>query len=83
MGVSSYGAGTESGDLVFHQGIAAGRARRDVLLVTTILDTGKTMSRVLPKIACSNRAASNLRAARQAQPPTEGVEADYVASPCR
>src|SRR5208282_4398392 len=50
IGVSSYGLGTESGDLVFTKELRLDVRRRDVLLVDDILDTGKTMSRVLPKI---------------------------------
>ena len=50
MGVSSYGAGTESGELVFTKELRLDMRGRDVLLVDDILDTGKTMSRVLPKL---------------------------------
>ena len=50
MGVSSYGAGTESGDLVFTRELRLDMRGRDVLLVDDILDTGKTLSRVLPKL---------------------------------
>ena len=50
MGVSSYGKGTESGDLVFTKELRLDVRGRDVLLVDDILDTGKTLSRVLPKI---------------------------------
>ena len=50
IGVSSYGAGTESGDLVFTKELRLDVRGRDVLLIDDILDTGKTMSRVLPKI---------------------------------
>ena len=50
MGVSSYGAGTESGELVFTRELRLDMRGRDVLLVDDILDTGKTMSRVLPKL---------------------------------
>ncbi|TAK92572.1 MAG: hypoxanthine phosphoribosyltransferase [Verrucomicrobia bacterium] len=50
MGVSSYGAGTESGDLVFTKELRLDVAGRDVLLVDDILDTGKTLSRVIPKL---------------------------------
>ncbi len=50
MGVSSYGAGTESGQLVFTKELRLDMRGRDVLLVDDILDTGKTMSRVLPKL---------------------------------
>jgi hypoxanthine phosphoribosyltransferase len=50
IGVSSYGAGTESGELVFTKELRLDMRGRDVLLVDDILDTGKTMSRVLPKL---------------------------------
>lgn len=50
MGVSSYGEGTESGDLVFTKELRLDVKGRDVLLVDDILDTGKTLSRVLPKL---------------------------------
>ena len=50
IGVSSYGSGTESGNLVFTKELRLDVRGRDVLLVDDILDTGKTMSRVLPKI---------------------------------
>src|SRR5215472_13575716 len=49
MGVSSYGIGTESGDLIFTKELRLDVRGRDVLLIDDILDTGKTMSRVLPK----------------------------------
>jgi hypoxanthine phosphoribosyltransferase len=50
MGVSSYGAGTESGELVFTKELRIDVKGRDVLLVDDILDTGKTMTRVLAKL---------------------------------
>jgi hypoxanthine phosphoribosyltransferase len=50
IGVSSYGTGTESGDLVFTKELRIDVRGRDVLLIDDILDTGKTMSRVLPKL---------------------------------
>ena len=50
IGVSSYGSGTESGDLVFTKELRLDVRGRDVLLVDDILDTGKTLSRVLPKL---------------------------------
>jgi hypoxanthine phosphoribosyltransferase len=50
IGVSSYGLGTESGDLVFTKELRLDVRGRDVLLVDDILDTGRTMSRVLPKL---------------------------------
>jgi hypoxanthine phosphoribosyltransferase len=50
IGVSSYGVGTESGELVFTKELRLDVRGRDVLLVDDILDTGKTISRVLPKL---------------------------------
>lgn len=50
LGVSSYGSGTESGDLVFTKELRVSVKNRDVLLVDDILDTGRTISRVLEKL---------------------------------
>jgi hypoxanthine phosphoribosyltransferase len=50
IGISSYGLGTESGELVFTKELRLDVRGRDVLLVDDILDTGKTLSRVLPKL---------------------------------
>ena len=50
IGVSSYGSGTESGDLVFTKELRLDVRGREVLLVDDIMDTGKTLSRVLPKL---------------------------------
>ena len=47
MGVSSYGAGTESGELVFTKQLRLDVRGRDVLVVDDILDTGRTMKRVV------------------------------------
>ena len=51
IGVSSYGSGTESGELVFTKELRLDVRGRDVLLVDDILDTGKSLSRVLPKLS--------------------------------
>ncbi len=50
IGVSSYGNGTESGELVFTKELRLDVRGRDVLLVDDILDTGRTMTRVLEKL---------------------------------
>lgn len=50
IGVSSYGSGTESGELVFTKELRLGVRGRDVLLLDDILDTGRTLSRVLQKL---------------------------------
>ncbi|HUA68051.1 MAG TPA: hypoxanthine phosphoribosyltransferase [Candidatus Saccharimonadales bacterium] len=50
LGVSSYGEGLESGQLIFTKELRLDVRGRDVLLVDDILDTGQTLSRVLPKL---------------------------------
>jgi hypoxanthine phosphoribosyltransferase len=50
IGVSSYGLGVESGELVFTKELRLDVRGRDVLLVDDILDTGKTLRRVLEKL---------------------------------
>ncbi len=50
IGVSSYGAGTRPGELVFTKELRLDVRGRDVLLVDDILDTGNTMAMVLAKL---------------------------------
>lgn len=50
IGVSSYGTGTQSGELVYTKELRLSVRGRDVLLVDDILDTGKTLSRVTAKL---------------------------------
>src|SRR4051794_40508562 len=79
IGVSSYGKGTESGELVFTKELRLDVRGRDVLLVDDILDTGRTMSRVLAKLRrlkprrIKTCVLLNKAARRMAK-----VEADYV-----
>jgi hypoxanthine phosphoribosyltransferase len=79
IGVSSYGAGTESGDLVFTKELRLDVRGRDVLLVDDILDTGKTLSRVLPKLRALK--PRRIRVCVLLDKPSrrvQDIEADYV-----
>jgi len=79
MGVSSYGSGTESGDLVFTKELRLDVRGRDVLLVDDILDTGKTLHKVLAKLRALKPRQIKIcvlldKAARR----VEQVDPDYV-----
>jgi len=79
MGVSSYGAGTESGDLVFTKELRLDMRGRDVLLVDDILDTGKTMVRVLNKLeALKPRSIRTCVLLNKAVRRVGRIRADYV-----
>src|SRR3954463_3174456 len=79
IGVSSYGAGTESGELVFTKDLRLDVRGRDVLLVDDILDTGKTLYRVLGKLrALKPRQIKTCVLLNKAARRVEEVEADYV-----
>lgn len=79
IGVSSYGAGTESGELVFTKELRLNVAGRDVLLVDDILDTGKTLSRVLEKLrALKPRRIKTCVLLNKAERRVQPIEADFV-----
>lgn len=79
IGVSSYGAGTESGELVFTKELRLDVQGRDVLLVDDILDTGKTLFRVLGKLrALKPRRIKTCVLLNKAARRVENVQADYV-----
>jgi len=79
IGVSSYGSGTESGELVFTKELRLDVRGRDVLLVDDILDTGKTLYRVLGKLkALKPRRIKTCVLLNKAARRAEEVEADYV-----
>jgi hypoxanthine phosphoribosyltransferase len=79
IGVSSYGAGTESGDLVFTKELRLDVRGRDVLLVDDILDTGKTLARVLGKLrALKPRRIRTCVLLNKAARRVEPIQADYV-----
>ena len=79
VAVSSYGAGTESGQLVFTKELRLDVRGRDVLLVDDILDTGKTLHRVLGKIQeLQPRRVKTCVLLEKAARRVENVSADYV-----
>ena len=79
MGVSSYGLGTESGELVFTKELRLDVRGRDVLLVDDILDTGKTLSRVLPKLrALKPRRLKTCVLLDKPERRVKNIHADYI-----
>jgi hypoxanthine phosphoribosyltransferase len=79
IGVSSYGAGTTSGELIFTKELRIDVRGRDVLLVDDILDTGRTMKRVIGKLRGLH--PRRLRTCVLLDKPSrrvERVQADYV-----
>lgn len=79
IGVSSYGSGTTSGKLVFTKALRLDVRNRDVLLVDDILDTGKTMSRVLPKLkVLKPRRLKTCVLLDKPDRRVEKIQADYV-----
>ena len=79
IGISSYGSGAESGELVFTKELRIDVRGRDVLLVDDILDTGKTMKRVLEKLmALEPRRIQICVLLNKAARRVEKVRADYV-----
>jgi hypoxanthine phosphoribosyltransferase len=79
IGVSSYGAGTASGQLIFTKELRLDVRGRDVLLVDDILDTGKTMVRVLDKLnRLEPKRIKTCVLLNKAARRTEQIQADYV-----
>jgi hypoxanthine phosphoribosyltransferase len=79
IGVSSYGPGITPGELVFTKELRLDVRGRDVLLVDDILDTGRTLSKVLAKLHALKPRRIKVcvlldKAARRVEP----VRADYV-----
>ncbi len=79
IGVSSYGAGTQAGELVFTKQLRLDVKGRDVLVVDDILDTGRTLKRVLAILKGHKPRRMKVcvfleKKARR----TEKVRADYV-----
>src|SRR5882672_1360536 len=79
IGVSSCGDATHSGELVFTKELRLDVRGRDVLLVDDILDTGKTLSRVLAKLqALKPRRIKTCVLLNKAARRVERVKTDYV-----
>jgi hypoxanthine phosphoribosyltransferase len=79
MGVSSYGAGTESGELVFTKELRLNVRGRHVLLVDDILDTGRTLCRVTEKLrALRPRSIKTCVLLDKKARRVAKIEADYV-----
>src|SRR5205085_8718494 len=79
IGISSYGSGTESGEMVFTKELRLDVRGRDVLLVDDILDTGKTLSRVLAKLReLKPRMIKTCVLLEKPERRIEKVQADYV-----
>ena len=79
IGVSSYGGGTESRELVFTKELRIDVRGREVLLVDDILDTGKTLSAVLKKLrALKPRRIRTCVLLDKPDRRIEQVRADYV-----
>jgi len=79
IGVASYGTDTKPGELVFTKELRLDVRGRDVLLVDDILDTGKTLHRVLPKIrALRPRRVKTCVLLDKPARRLEKIRADYV-----
>jgi hypoxanthine phosphoribosyltransferase len=79
IGVSSYGVGTTSGDLIFTKELRLDVKGRDVLLVDDILDTGRTLNRVTATLrALKPRTLKSCVFLNKQARRTEDISADYI-----
>jgi hypoxanthine phosphoribosyltransferase len=79
IGVSSYGTGTTSGEMIFTKELRLDVRGRDVLLVDDILDTGRTMKRVLARLRqLKPRRIKTCVLLNKPSRRVEKVRADYV-----
>ena len=79
IGVSSYGNGTESRELVFTKELRLDVRGREVLLIDDILDTGKTLAAVLKKMrALKPRRIRTCVLLDKPERRIERIKADYV-----
>jgi hypoxanthine phosphoribosyltransferase len=79
IGVSSYGQGTVSRELIFTKELRLDVRHRDVLLVDDILDTGRTLSSVLARLQrLRPRVIRTCVLLDKPARRVEKIEADYV-----
>jgi hypoxanthine phosphoribosyltransferase len=79
IGVSSYGEGTESRELVYTKELRLDVRGRDVLLVDDILDTGKTLKSVVTKLQqLKPREIKTCVLLDKPERRVEKIQADYV-----
>jgi hypoxanthine phosphoribosyltransferase len=79
VGCSSYGAGTASGEFIFTKELRLDVRGRDVLLVDDILDTGRTLKRVVAKLEeLKPRRIKTCVLLEKLERRVEDVRADYV-----
>ncbi len=79
IGISSYGSSAQSGNLVMTKDLRLDIRGRDVLVVDDILDTGRTLSRILERLRGSG--ALTVKTCVLLNKPerrTVNVQADYV-----
>ena len=81
MGVSSYGTGTESGELTWTHPLQINLKGKQVLVVDDILDTGQTLRKVTHKLVHSEPVSIRtcvLLQKERTQPCEHPFEADFV-----
>jgi hypoxanthine phosphoribosyltransferase len=79
IGVSSYRLNTTSGDLVFTKELRLDVRGREVLLVDDILDTGRTLSKVIARLrALEPRRIRTCVLLDKAERRVEKIKADYI-----
>jgi hypoxanthine phosphoribosyltransferase len=79
IGVSSYGQGTESGELIFTKELQLNVRGRHILLVDDILDTGRTLTEVTAKLrALRPRSLKSCVLLDKPARRVEKIQADYV-----